>query len=182
MFFELPPTIPCTFHINNKIYQCAWGQNGVNVSKREGDNTTPQGKFKLREIYYRFDRIPDYTIKTNLPTHPIKRIDAWCDDPNLHEYNSYITLPHTGSYERLWREDALYDIVIVIGYNDRPTLRHKGSAIFLHVAANNYKPTKGCIALAKKDLIELLPYFSKDTILEVKPQGVFISTTGQIHP
>lgn len=167
-------TPQCIFEVNHITYPCAWGKAGVSQTKQEGDNTTPIGKFKLREIYYRADRIPAYLIKTSLPINIITRDDAWCDDVDSKSYNQHIKLPFKGSYENLWRNDALYDVVIVIGYNDKPIKTGKGSAIFLHIAQNQYQPTHGCITLAKNDLLAILPYLTPDQKIEVTKDGVKI--------
>jgi len=59
-------------------------------------------------------------------------------------------------YEELWRQDNLYDLVGVLGWNDAPVERGRGSAIFLHVASPDYGPTEGCVALALGDLQRVL--------------------------
>jgi L,D-peptidoglycan transpeptidase YkuD (ErfK/YbiS/YcfS/YnhG family) len=67
-----------------------------------------------------------------------------------------VRLPHDGRCEALWRQDNLYDVVAVLGWNDAPVKRDRGSAIFLHVAPPDYGPTEGCVALAMPDLLRLL--------------------------
>jgi L,D-peptidoglycan transpeptidase YkuD (ErfK/YbiS/YcfS/YnhG family) len=133
---------------------CALGRAGLNPDKREGDGATPVGRFPLRRVFYRADRLTLPQIA--LPTTVIEPSDGWCDDPNSPAYNTHVTLPHKAGHEHLWRLDHLYDVVVVLGYNDVPVRRGFGSAIFLHVAAPDYAATEGCVAVAVDDLIELL--------------------------
>jgi L,D-peptidoglycan transpeptidase YkuD (ErfK/YbiS/YcfS/YnhG family) len=67
------------------------------------------------------------------------------------------------------REDHLYDIVLVLGYNDRPRVRGKGSAIFVHLAREGLTPTAGCIAFSRRDLRALLAELRKDAEILVLP-------------
>ena len=64
--------------------------------------------------------------------------------------------PTPAGAEKLWRDDHAYDVVAVLGYNDQPVVPDCGSAIFLHVAAPDYAPTQGCIAMARDDLVAML--------------------------
>ncbi|MBI2410071.1 L,D-transpeptidase family protein [Candidatus Kaiserbacteria bacterium] len=139
---------------NGKEYRCALGKGGVRTDKREGDGATPQGCFAIREVLYRPDKFekPPHTV---LPTRPLSPDDGWSDDVALPEYNTLVKLPYSGSHEELWRQDDLYDLIVVLGYND-PPVAGKGSAIFMHVAREAYTPTAGCVALSKVDLLEIL--------------------------
>ncbi|HRY76846.1 MAG TPA: L,D-transpeptidase family protein [Candidatus Paceibacterota bacterium] len=140
---------------NGKEYNCAIGKNGVTDDKKESDGMTPIGCFPLREVFYRPDRIAK--PKTGLPISEINKGDGWCNDVNLAEYNQKIKLPFNGSYEELWhKEDNLYDVVVVMGYNDNPIISGKGSTIFLHIARPEFTPTLGCVAFRKEDLLEIL--------------------------
>lgn len=134
--------------------RAALGRGGVRADKREGDGATPTGVLPLRRVLYRADRLPppDCTV----PLEPIAPDDGWCDDPAHPDYNRKVRLPHDAGHEALWRDDALYDIVGVLGWNDAPVQRGRGSAIFLHVARPDLAPTDGCIALAVADLCRLL--------------------------
>ena len=134
--------------------RCALGKGGVRAAKREGDLVTPAGAFTMRRVLYRADRAIAPT--TRLPIAPIAMDDGWCDDPADAAYNRPVTLPYRARAERLWREDRLYDLVVVLGHNDAPPLAGAGSAIFLHVAAADYAPTEGCVALAADDLRAVL--------------------------
>lgn len=133
---------------------CALGRAGIVAAKREGDGGTPAGTFALRRVLYRADRMAP--PPTRFPLAEIAPGDGWCDDPGRPEYNRPVALPFAGSAERLWRDDPLYDAVVVIGHNDDPPVAGQGSAIFLHVARTDYAPTEGCVALVRDDLLALL--------------------------
>ena len=135
-------------------YRCALGKSGIVRDKREGDGATPAGLFPLRSVFYRADRLDK--PETMLPCWPIGHEDGWCDDPGHSDYNRPVRLPHPARHERLWREDGLYDVMVVLGYNDDPVVPGAGSCIFLHVARPGLTPTDGCVALARPDLLEVL--------------------------
>jgi L,D-peptidoglycan transpeptidase YkuD (ErfK/YbiS/YcfS/YnhG family) len=139
---------------NGRRFRCALGPAGVRQDKREGDGATPAGRFPFRRVLYRADRLA--RPKTALPCAAIARQDGWCDDPAIPAYNRPVTLPVAASHERLWREDGIYDVIVVIGHNDDPVLPGRGSAVFLHVAHDDFRPTAGCVALARDDLLQLL--------------------------
>jgi len=134
--------------------RCAIGHGGIGKKMREGDGVTPAGRWPLRRLHYRADRLE--LPQTGLPGRNIVETDGWCDDPHCDNYNRLVTLPHEGSHERMRREDGLYDVVVEIGYNDSPVVPGLGSAIFLHIAHPDYKPTEGCVALALDDMLDLL--------------------------
>ncbi len=133
--------------------------------KREGDGATPVGAWPLREVFYRPDRVA--RPRTRLPVTPLRRDDGWCDDPADRNYNRRVRLPYPAGHERLWREDHLYDLVVVLGYNDRPRACGKGSAIFMHLATRGFGPTEGCIALRETDLRRLLAAARSRTLVSV---------------
>ena len=133
---------------------CAIGPAGVTADKREGDGATPLGCFPFRRLLYRPDRLT--RPETILPVTPLAPEDGWCDDPGDPAYNTQVRLPFTASHERLWREDDVYDAIVILGHNDDPPRPGAGSAIFLHVARNDYAPTQGCVALALPDLLTVL--------------------------
>ena len=143
--------------------RCVIGRSGRTAFKREGDGATPIGVFLLREIFFRQDRI--MRPRTRVPVSAIRRQDGWCDAPDDRNYNGPITHPYPASAERLWRDDQLYDIVGVLDYNIRPRVRGKGSAIFLHCAKEGYKPTEGCVAVRRQDLLRLLSWFAGDLFI-----------------
>jgi L,D-peptidoglycan transpeptidase YkuD (ErfK/YbiS/YcfS/YnhG family) len=134
--------------------RCALGRSGVAAEKREGDGATPAGLFPVRRALYRPDRLA--RPATSLTLGPIAPEDGWCDAPQDPLYNRQVRLPYGASHERLWRDDGLYDALIVLGHNDAPPVPGRGSAVFLHVARPDYAPTAGCVALALPDLLALL--------------------------
>lgn len=139
------------FRLGVQAWRCALGRGGIRADKREGDGATPAGLLPLRRLLYRADRLAAPRA-AGLPVEPLAPADGWCDDPDHADYNRQVTLPHPARHERLWREDGIYDIVVVLGWNDAPVRRHRGSAIFLHLARPGLPPTEGCIALAEPDL------------------------------
>lgn len=145
--------------------RCALGRGGIRTDKKEGDGATPVGVFPLRRVFYRPDRVPAPT--TSLPLAALRATDGWCDDPAHPDYNRLVRLPFDAGHERLWREDSLYDVIVVLGHNDDPPVPGRGSAIFLHVAADNYADTEGCVALTLPDLTQLLADIPENAVLEV---------------
>jgi len=146
-------------------FRCALGKAGVKRKEIEGDNITPKGTFKINNIYYRKDRIKKIFSKYKLIE--IKKNMGWCDDPKSKHYNQLIRLPNKYKHEKLYRKDNIYDLILVLNYNTRPILKNKGSAIFVHVSAKNYKKTAGCIALKKKHLIKLVEKIKKKTKINI---------------
>jgi L,D-peptidoglycan transpeptidase YkuD (ErfK/YbiS/YcfS/YnhG family) len=145
--------------------RCALGRSGIIHDKREGDGATPAGTFPLREVFYRADRLP--RPWTGLPLRAVVETDGWCDAPDSPDYNRLIRRPHPAHHETLWRDDGLYDLLVVVGYNDEPPVTNRGSAIFLHVAKPQYAPTEGCVALARDDLLALIEACGGETWLTV---------------
>jgi L,D-peptidoglycan transpeptidase YkuD (ErfK/YbiS/YcfS/YnhG family) len=133
----------------------AVGRGGVKADKHEGDGATPAGTYPLVSIYYRGDRIASPPSK--LPVNPLAPNDGWVDDPADTNYNRLVPLPYPASAEQMWRDDDLYDTLVVIGYNMEPVVPSAGSAIFLHIATPDFAPTAGCIAVQKEVLLGLLP-------------------------
>jgi len=149
----------------NLKFRCSLGEAGIMKKKEEGDNITPKGEFKIIKVYYRDDKIKNIT--TSIKKLKIKKNTGWCDDPNSKFYNKQIKLPSKFSHEKLYRNDNLYDLILVSNYNMNPIIKNKGSAIFIHVAKNSYEKTKGCIALKKEHLIKLLSQIKKDTRIKI---------------
>jgi L,D-peptidoglycan transpeptidase YkuD (ErfK/YbiS/YcfS/YnhG family) len=147
--------------------RCALGRAGVRADKREGDGATPAGTFPLRRVLYRADRLAP--PRGGLPVAVIGEADGWCDDPADPAYNRPVTLPCAARHERLWREDRLYDLIVVLGHNDAPPVPGLGSAIFLHVAAPGYAPTEGCVALASDDLAALVAGMAPGDAITILP-------------
>ncbi|ODS01266.1 hypothetical protein AUC68_12360 [Methyloceanibacter methanicus] len=136
------------------IRRAALGYGGIKPLKREGDGGTPIGCLPVRRVLYRADRVPRPRVP--FPVRPIRADDGWCDDPGDRNYNRPVRCPYGQSTETMMRADALYDVVLVLGYNDRPRVRGRGSAIFVHLARPGYTPTEGCIAFSYKDLRAVL--------------------------
>jgi L,D-peptidoglycan transpeptidase YkuD (ErfK/YbiS/YcfS/YnhG family) len=147
------------------VRPAALGRTGIRALKREGDGGTPLGRFPVRQVFYRSDRVP--RPRTMLPVRAINDRDGWCDDPSDRNYNRLIRLPSLRSAEGLKRADQVYDLVLVLGYNDRPRVKGKGSAIFVHLARPGYTPTDGCIALTRHDLTILLASLRPGTTIIV---------------
>lgn len=138
----------------NLVLRCALGRSGIRSQKREGDGATPRGVFGLERAYWRRDALG--RPRTGLALAIIRPEHGWCDAANDRNYNCPIVHPYPASAEHLWRTDRLYDVVVVVGYNRRPRRRGAGSAIFMHVAAKGLRPTEGCVALARSDLLKVL--------------------------
>ena len=150
-------------YFNKYKIKCSIGKRGITSKKIEGDNKTPRGTFKLGSIFYRKDRI--IKIKTLFKKIVIKKDMGWCDDSNSKHYNKKIKFPYNYSAEKLWLKENIYDVIIVVNYNFDPIIKNKGSAIFLHIAKKSYNPTKGCIAIAREDMILLAGKINNNTKL-----------------
>ncbi len=134
--------------------RCAVGRAGVVCDKREGDGGTPAGRWAMREVLFRGDRLGE--IVTPLPCRELTPEDGWCDEPTDLAYNRLVRLPYPAHCEHLWLDEPVYDLIVPLGYNDDPVVPGRGSAIFLHVARPDFSPTAGCVALALADLLAVL--------------------------
>ncbi|MGB0478935.1 MAG: L,D-transpeptidase family protein, partial [Parvibaculales bacterium] len=132
-------------HFGTHRSRCALGYGGVTARKKEGDGKTPLGRFALRRIWFRPDRI--MRPVSMLPTVEISQKSGWCDDEHHALYNRPVSRPCAARHEYLWRHDRLYDVFFELGINDAPPQKGKGSALFLHLQKNNFNPTLGCIAV-----------------------------------
>ena len=147
-------------------FKCALGKAGIRKKKKEGDNITPKGIYKIIKIYYRDDRIKKISSKFKLIK--ITKNMGWCDDPKSKKYNQLIKLPNKYSHEKFFKNDNSYDLLIILNYNINPIIKNKGSAIFIHIAKKNYKSTAGCIALKKNDLLKLIKIIDTNTKIFIK--------------
>lgn len=148
------------------ILPCALGPAGIVRGKREGDGGTPRGRMALLRLHARPDRPRPATA---LPVTAIRPDAGWCDDPAHRAYNRPVPLPFAASHERMWREDALYDLVVELDWNRRPAARPgRGSAIFMHAARPGFAATAGCVALRPADLRRLLRRVGPGTVLDVR--------------
>lgn len=152
----------------DNVVRCALGKTGVTPAeaKREGDGASPIGVWPMRQVLWRPDRIA--APATGLPVVELIPQAGWCDDPADPFYNRPILLPYAASHEKLWREDHLYDLIVELGYNDAPVIPGNGSAIFLHIAREDYAPTEGCIACALPDLLALLADAKAGDAIEIR--------------
>ena len=146
--------------------KCSIGKSRLTNLKKEGDLTTPKGLFKLGLLYYRKDRIK--LLKCRIKKRIIKKNMGWCDDIKSKKYNREISFPFKYNAEKLYLKKNIYDILIHIKYNHFPIIKDKGSAIFLHLCSQKYNPTRGCIALQKKDFFKILPLISKETKILIR--------------
>jgi len=146
---------------------CALGKAGITLDKREGDHATPIGHFPLRFLFFRDDKLSG--LNTQLPHQEITEHDGWCDAPDHSHYNQYVRLPFDASHEKLWRDDDLYDLVVILGHNDAPAIPGAGSCIFMHIARGDFEGTEGCIALKKTDFLELLKVLDADSHITISP-------------
>jgi L,D-peptidoglycan transpeptidase YkuD (ErfK/YbiS/YcfS/YnhG family) len=153
--------------LGGQAWRPVLGRGGVRADKQEGDGATPVGLLPLRRVLYRADRVAPPPCRA--PVEPASRSDGWCDDPGHPDYNRAVRLPHPARHEALWRGDHVYDILGVLGWNDAPVVRGRGSAIFLHLARPDGAPTEGCIALPERELRALLAVGL--TAIEVLPPG-----------
>ncbi len=135
-------------------FPAAIGRGGIRSDKREGDGGTPIGVLPLRDVLYRPDRVPFPACA--VPVRALSPDDGWCDDPAHPDYNRPVRMPFAASAESLWRDDTVYDLIGVLGWNDDPVVPGLGSAIFLHIARPDWTPTEGCVALTREDVIRIL--------------------------
>ena len=150
---------------NNYRIKCALGKRGIGRKKREGDFITPVGQFKIEYILYREDRIK--RLNTDFKQLIITKKMGWCDDPESKKYNKIIKLPFNYNFEKLYRKDNIYDVILVLNYNMNPIRKNKGSASFIHVAKRNYKKTRGCVAIKKTELLKILKHIKKNTKIKI---------------
>ncbi len=148
--------------------KCAIGKRGIGYKKKEGDLITPKGKYKIKYILYRKDRVKK--IETNIKKIAIRRNMGWSNDPRSEQYNKLIKLPSAYNFEKLYKKDNTYDIILVLDYNMRPIVKNKGSAIFIHVARKNYNKTEGCVALRKVHLLKILKDVKYNTGVKIVNQ------------
>ncbi len=150
--------------IDDFQFKCCIGKNGKSKKKREGDKKTPVGSFAIENLYYRSDRIKKPYTKLNCIK--IKKDMGWCDDPLNKSYNKLIAIKKNIKYEKLYRKDHKYDLMIPIKYNFLKPRKFMGSCIFIHLT-DNYKKTAGCIGIKKRDFFIILKLISKKTKIKI---------------
>jgi L,D-peptidoglycan transpeptidase YkuD (ErfK/YbiS/YcfS/YnhG family) len=153
---------------NNYKVKCAVGKKGIGYKKKEGDLITPIGHYKIKFILYRKDRVKK--IKSSLKKIIIRNNMGWCDDPRSKKYNQLIYLPSNYKYEKLFKGENVYDVVLVLNYNMAPIKKNKGSAIFIHVASRNFRKTEGCVAIKKNDLLKMIEQIKTNTKIKIVNQ------------
>jgi L,D-peptidoglycan transpeptidase YkuD (ErfK/YbiS/YcfS/YnhG family) len=143
----------------------ALGRGGIKANKREGDGGTPRGTFRPRQLWWRADRYP--RPRTFLPVRPIRPEDGWCEDPRDRHYNQPVRLDREQGGDRLKRDDHLYDFIVEIDHNSSPRIAGRGSAVFLHLARDNFAPTAGCVSMTKSAMLRLLQRLGPETKLVI---------------
>ena len=177
--FTMPPRTLVHIHVQSRsgsktrgilragglFFPVALGRGGILANKREGDGGTPRGRFRLKRLWWRADRIT--RPRTGLPVRPIGPSDAWSEDPADRRYNRPVRRRAGEPGDRLMRDDGLYDLIVEIDHNDRPRIAGRGSAVFIHIARAGFAPTAGCVALRRNDLLRLLERLSPRTWIHI---------------
>ena len=143
--------------------RCSIGRTGASWLKKEGDGRTPKGRFRLLDGYYR-----PGSFRNQRGFRPIRPNSGWCDDPRNPNYNQPVKLPIAASHENLWRDDGVYDVILILDYNIYPRIRDRGSAIFFHLARQGFEATEGCVAIPADAMRKLLPRLSRHTVMIIK--------------
>ena len=151
-------------YFDNYKVKCSIGKRGISNKKKEGDKCTPRGNFKFKALYYRIDRIKK--IKSKINKIIIKKNMGWCNDINSKYYNKLIKFPFKYSAEKLYLKKKIYDLILVLNYNQNPTIKNKGSAIFMHLT-KDYKPTIGCVAIKEKDMRLIVSKLNKNSKISI---------------
>ena len=153
-----------TLKVDDFYFECSIGKNGISKKKIEGDKKTPKGIFSIENLYFRKDKIKN--PETNLKKIKIKKNMGWCDDIKSNKYNKLISTNKKVRFEKLFRNDAKYDMLIPIKYNFKRPIKGLGSCIFIHLT-KDYKSTAGCIALSKNDFLIMLKLIDKNTKIAI---------------
>lgn len=148
-----------------RVLPCALGRSGIKSIKREGDGATPHGRFAVLAVHMRRDC---WSARSHrLPLTFITPDKGWCDAVGDRNYNRPVPLPYPASHEKLQREDHLYDIFFDLDHNRRHRLTRGGSAIFFHLAREDYGPTEGCVAISGAHMRWLAPRIGPDTVMVI---------------
>ncbi|RPH87979.1 MAG: hypothetical protein EHM66_01880, partial [Deltaproteobacteria bacterium] len=137
--------------------------------KREGDGRTPSGLYRLGTAFGNAE-----SAVTKMPYRQALADDLWIDDPNAPDYNSWVKQGQTRatSYEKMRRDDDLYQYGIVIAYNTHPVIKNHGSAIFIHVWAGAESTTSGCVAMSEEDILKILVWLNPEAnpVILINPE------------
>lgn len=168
--------------------RCGLGRSGMTHMKREGDGATPIGRWQVLRLLFRPDRRQGFFGSSILRgAEQLRPNDGWCDAVGDRNYNRTVRLPYPASAETMWRQDALYDLVVILGHNQKPRVQGGGSAIFMHLAreigdgctmsepaarSENRKdgqiaPTAGCVSLRRRELAIVLSYLRPGATVRV---------------
>src|SRR3981189_3277257 len=147
--------------VGGEAIPVALGRGGSRANKREGDGGTPKGTFRPRQLWWRADRHP--RPRTFLPVRAIGPEDVWCEDPSRRHYNHLVRRDTDRGGDRLKRDDHLYDFVVEIDHNSSPRIAHRGSAVFLHLARENFSPPAGSVSMTKSAMLRLLQRLGPET-------------------
>jgi len=150
----------------SRIVPCALGKTGITTNKREGDGGTPAGTWEFLEVRYRADRVA--RPQTRLPVRQTQIHDGWCDARTDRNYNRPVVLPYSQSAESMWRDDHIYDVVVVLSHNQCPRSRNRGSAVFVHIARDSFSPTEGCVAFLPHDLRQLMAWWRPGDRIQIR--------------
>jgi L,D-peptidoglycan transpeptidase YkuD (ErfK/YbiS/YcfS/YnhG family) len=144
-----------------------FGKGGAKpaADKREGDGASPLGVWPVRAALLRPDRVA--APATRLPWRWLRPDDGWSDGAGDPAYNRPVRLPHAFSAERLWRDDHVYDVIVVLGHNDDPPVSPMGSAIFWHLVQSDRRPTEGCVAIEREAMLRWLAQLAPGDTMEI---------------
>ena len=154
---------PLGLRVADQLFPCVIGKNGVTRLKKEGDGKTPIGRHQIVGMLYR----PDKIAQPRKWALPIRPNDIWSDDVKDSNYNLMGTAPSSFGHERLFRSDNIYDLVIITNWNWPYAVKGRGSAIFIHSWRKEGKPTEGCVALSKYNLIKVAKFIDFGSCLIV---------------
>jgi L,D-peptidoglycan transpeptidase YkuD (ErfK/YbiS/YcfS/YnhG family) len=149
---------------HDQTFKAAIGKNGVIAAedKVEGDLKTPMGSYRVTHGYYRPDKMD--CPQSIIPFTALDPTFGWCDEPSHPLYNQQVLKPFDASHEDLWSDDDVYDVILVTDHNTNPIVPGKGSAVFIHVAREDFEPTAGCLALQKEDLLMIIENCSSELV------------------
>ena len=154
---------PTHLRFLNRRFARTIGRGGLTEAKREGDGATPRGVHRIVGMLYRPDRMgrpADWAV-------PIRPGDLWSDNVRDPDYNMMVRVPHRFGHEDLRRADPMYDLVILTDWNWPYPVKGRGSAIFVHQWRGKGRPTAGCVALSRRDLLWIAPRIRHNTRLVI---------------